>query len=202
MQAPKLSMFNGQTASLSVNDTQFFLSSVNVQPMMGIFTYTPIVQPFPFGVQLTMQAVITADRRFVRMSLAPSLTNLATPDVELFPIVVPIFPNLDGTFTGNPVVLTQFIQQPRITQVSVQTTVAVPDGGTVLMGGLKRLSEGRTEYGPPVLSKIPYLNRLFKNVGYGRETESLLIMVTPRIIIQEEEEERQTGYRRPQRIIP
>jgi type II secretory pathway component GspD/PulD (secretin) len=202
MQAPKLSMFNGQTASLNVNDTQFFLSSVNVQPMMGIFTYTPIVQPFPFGVQLTMQAVITADRRFVRMSLAPTLTNLATPDVELFPIVVPIFPNLDGTFTGNPVVLTQFIQQPRITTVSVQTTVAVPDGGTVLMGGLKRLSEGRNEFGPPVLSKIPFINRLFKNVGYGRSTESLLIMVTPRIIIQEEEEERQTGYRRPQRIIP
>jgi general secretion pathway protein D len=62
------------------------------------------------------------------------------------------------------------------------------------MGGLKRLSEARSEYGPPVLSKIPYINRLFKNVGYGRDAESLLIMVTPRIIIQEEEEERQTGY--------
>jgi general secretion pathway protein D len=55
------------------------------------------------------------------------------------------------------------------------------------------MNEGRNEFGPPVLSKIPYINRLFKNVGYGREAESLLIMVTPRIIIQEEEETRLTG---------
>jgi general secretion pathway protein D len=72
--------------------------------------------------------------------------------------------------------------------------VTVPDGGTVVMGGLKRMSEGRLEYGPPVLSKIPYINRLFRNVGYGRSGTSILIMVTPRIIIQEEEEERATGF--------
>ncbi|NQU25992.1 MAG: hypothetical protein HQ567_32290, partial [Candidatus Nealsonbacteria bacterium] len=53
-----------------------------------------------------------------------------------------------------------------------------------------RLSEGRNEFGVPILSKVPYLKRLFKNVGIGRETQSLLMMVTPRIIIQEEEEER------------
>jgi general secretion pathway protein D len=29
---------------------------------------------------------------------------------------------------------------------------------------------------------------LFKNVGIGREAQSLMMMVTPRIIIQEEEE--------------
>jgi general secretion pathway protein D len=34
------------------------------------------------------------------------------------------------------------------------------------------------------------LNRLFKNVGIGRDTQSLMLMVTPRIIIQEEEEEK------------
>src|SRR5262249_23398346 len=99
--------------------------------------------------------------------------------------------------TGQPIVFTQFIQMPVITSVSVSTTVAVPDGGTVLMGGLKRLSEGRNEFGPPILSKIPNINRLFKNVGYRREAHSLLMMVTPRIIIQEEEEERQTGVTRP-----
>ena len=134
--------------------------------------------------------------------MTPTLTNLANPVVTLFPVVVPIFPLFDGTGTGQPVVFTQFLQQPRVTTVSVQTTVAVPDGGTVLMGGLKRLSEGRNEYGPPILSKIPYINRLFKNVGYGRDAESLLIMVTPRIIIQAEEEEKQTGYVPPPAVVP
>ena len=63
------------------------------------------------------------------------------------------------------------------------------------MGGLKTLSEGRNEFGPPVLSKIPYLNRLFKNVGIGRETQHIMIMVTPRIIINAEEEINQTEGR-------
>jgi len=74
--------------------------------------------------------------------------------------------------------------------ISVATTVSVPDGGTVLLGGIKRLREGRNEFGVPLLGKVPYIDRLFRNVGIGRETDSLMMMVTPHIIIQEEEEER------------
>ncbi|MBR9804293.1 type II and III secretion system protein, partial [bacterium] len=81
------------------------------------------------------------------------------------------------------------LQQPIQEQVFVQTVVSVPDGGTVLLGGVKRLREGRNMAGVPILNKIPYVSRLFKNTGVGRETESLMLMVTPRIIIQEEEEQ-------------
>jgi general secretion pathway protein D len=71
--------------------------------------------------------------------------------------------------------------------------VNVPDGGTILLGGIKRLRENRIERGVPMLSKIPYINRLFKNVGIGRETNTFMMTVTPRILIREEEEERQAG---------
>ncbi|MCP4783847.1 MAG: type II and III secretion system protein [Fuerstiella sp.] len=81
------------------------------------------------------------------------------------------------------------VQQPVVEQISVSTTVSVPDGGTVLLGGIKRLREGRNMAGVPILNKIPYVSRLFKNSGVGRETESVMLMVTPRIIIHEEEEE-------------
>jgi type II secretory pathway component GspD/PulD (secretin) len=197
MQAPKLTLFNGQTSRITATDSQFFITGVQVQTALGQFLYTPQSMFFNFGSTITIQAVISADRRFVRLSLTPNLTNLATPLVELFPVVTPIFPQFDGTFTGQPVVFTQFLQRPIIQNVNINTTVAVPDGGTVLLGGLKRLSEGRNEFGPPILSKIPFIDRLYKNVGYGREAESLLIMVTPRIIINEEEELRQTGYSPP-----
>jgi general secretion pathway protein D len=82
---------------------------------------------------------------------------------------------------------------PQFSFVTVTTTVSVPDGGTVLLGGIKRLNEGRTERGLPILSKIPYISRLFRNTSIGRETTSLMMMVTPRIIIQEEEEENLLG---------
>ena len=91
----------------------------------------------------------------------------------------------------------QFLQQPAFTNLNIQTTVVCPDGGTVLLGGLKTLQEGRNEFGPPFLSKIPYLNRLFKNVGIGRETRHIMIMVTPRIIINEEIEGEILGNQPP-----
>ncbi|NOX53698.1 MAG: type II and III secretion system protein, partial [Planctomycetes bacterium] len=99
---------------------------------------------------------------------------------------------LGGGFGGGPgfgAGTTVTVQQPIQEIINVTTTVSVPDGGTVLLGGVKKLREGRNMAGVPILNKIPYISRLFKNTGVGRETESLMLMVTPRIIIQEEEEE-------------
>ena len=192
MQAPKLTLFNGQTSTITISDLQFFVTSVQVLQIGGQVIFVPTNTPVPTGgVTMTISAVISADRRYVRMSLTPSLTNLASANITLFPITTFITPVFEGGAVGQPVPFTQFLQQPTFNSISVQTTVNVPDGGTVLLGGLKRLSEGRNEFGPPILSNIPYLDRLFKNVGYGRETTSLLMMVTPRIIINEEEENRQ-----------
>lgn len=205
MQAPKLTMFNGQNANIIVAENQFFVTGVNVSTLVnGNITFAPQVQAFPFGVYMNVQPLISADRRTVRLNIPVTLTNLVPGPVSLFPVVVPIFPSSSALSTnpGDPITFTQYIQQPVINTIAVQTTVSVPDGGTVLMGGIKRLSESRNEYGPPVLSKIPYLNRLFRNNSYGREAESLLIMVTPRIIIQEEEEFYQTGYKAPPNVNP
>jgi type II secretory pathway component GspD/PulD (secretin) len=197
MQAPKLTMFNGQTATINIQDQQFFVLAVTVVSVGGQIVFVPQNTPVPLGVQLAIQTVVSADRRYVRMSLAPTLTNLASATVPLFPITTFITPTFDGGQQGQPVPFTQFIQEPTFTTVTVQTTVSVPDGGTVLMGGLKLLNEGRNEFGPPILSKIPYINRLFKNVGYGRDTTSLMLMVTPRIIINSEEELLATGVGAP-----
>ena len=142
---------------------------------------------------IAVQGVVSSDRRFVRMTLTPSFTVLSSATVPLFPVTAFITPVFEGGSQGVPIPFTQFFQQPAFQTISVQTTVAVPDGGTVLMGGLKTMSEGRNEFGPPVVSNIPYLNRLFKNTAIGRETRHIMLMVTPRIIINLEEEMTQTG---------
>jgi type II secretory pathway component GspD/PulD (secretin) len=207
MQAPKLTLFNGQRSTLTVTDQQFFVTSASVVVVNGQPVFIPNNQVFAVGVTINITAVISADRRFVRLAFdgvngGITLTNLSSAVVPLFPIVQLVPTVLDGNIQSSPVAFTQFFQQPVFNTVSVVTTVAVPDGGTVLMGGLKRLSEGRNEFGPPVLSKIPYLDRLFRNVGYGREVQNLMLMVTPRVIINEEEELRQTGVERPQAGLP
>lgn len=200
MQAPKLTLYNGQTSTINVTNSQNLVTGVQLTALPGgQFAILPQVTSNPFNsTSLTIQAVISADRRYVRMSITPTITNLLPGPgntIGTFPIVVPVFTSLEGNGAGQPILLTQFIQQPTFANITISTTVAVPDGGTVLLGGLKSLSEARSEFGPPLLSKVPYISRLFRNVGYGRETESLLIMVTPRIIIQAEEEERQTNFR-------
>lgn len=193
MQAPKLTMFNGQSAQIQIQDQQFFLTNIQVAQVNGQLVFVPTNSPFPLGVSMFMQPVVSGDRRFVRLNLQQTMTNLSSATVPLIPVTTFITPIFEGGYQGQPIPFTQYMQQPTFSTVNVQTTVVVPDGGTVVLGGLKWLQEGRNEFGPPVLSKIPYLNRLFQNVGYGREGQSLLMMVTPRIIINREEEERETG---------
>ena len=202
MQAPKLTLFNGQTATMNITESEFLVTSVQVFSVNGQIVFVPQNNLLP-GIggnnagnfAITIQGVVSADRRFVRLNQAITLSAQTGATVPLFPITTFITPVFEGGSQGVPIPFTQFLQQPSFTILNISTTVVCPDGGTVLMGGLKTLSEGRNEFGPPFLSKIPYLNRLFKNVGIGRETRHIMIMVTPRIIINAEEEITQTEGR-------
>ncbi|MGD9126639.1 MAG: general secretion pathway protein GspD [Planctomycetia bacterium] len=203
LQAPKVTLFNGQQAFVSDQSQSPFVMSV--VPVVGDFAAAqqPVIVILSEGTFLTVQAVVSADRRFVRLTVVPFFSTIG--DVDTFTFTGERTTTSDTSTEGSTVVpndhtrendirsdtvLGTTVQLPTFSSVSVTTTVSVPDGGTVLLGGIKRLSEGRSEFGVPMLNQIPYVNRLFKNVGIGRETQSLMMMVTPRIIIQEEEEER------------
>jgi general secretion pathway protein D len=204
LQAPKVTLFNGQQASVFDQTTTPFV--ISVIPVVGDFAaaYQPVITVLSEGTSLTVQATISNDRRFVRLTVLPFFSQIG--DVREFTFSGSktttkrtTASDTKGGGGGDSTASTDdqttstdgiTIQLPNFSFVTVNTTVSVPDGGTVLLGGIKRLSEGRNEFGVPILSKLPYINRLFKNVGIGRETQSLMMMVTPRIIIQEEEEER------------
>ncbi|HMO35106.1 MAG TPA: hypothetical protein PKA06_03590, partial [Gemmatales bacterium] len=174
LQAPKITMFNGQAASISSFTTELFVTDVIATPnfFTGIPVFTPVQTPFPTGTSLTVQAVVTNDRRYVQLTMQPFITTV-TDRSRSFTAVAGIT-----------------VQQPVTSTITLATTVMVPDGGTILVGGLKQMQEQRREFGPPILSKIPYINRLFRNQSYGKSATSLMFMVTPRIIINEEEEEK------------
>jgi general secretion pathway protein D len=203
LQAPKVTLFNGQLATVSdISQSPFVISVI---PVVGDFAAAqqPVIVVLSEGTFLTVQAVVSSDRRFVRLTVVPFFSNIG--DVNTFTFTGSSTSTEDdssegkiGDTTGRTKKTTTSsegttVQLPTFSFVSVSTTVSVPDGGTVLLGGIKRLSEGRNEFGVPVLNKLPYINRLFRNVGIGRETQSLMMMVTPRIIIQEEEEFNLTG---------
>lgn len=201
LQAPKVTLFNGQQGIVA--DTSLRPFVISVIPVVGEFAAAqqPVIVVLSEGTLLTVQAVVSDDRRYVRLTLVPFFSQIG--DVDTF-----TFEGSETTSTSNSTNSGQdgndetndtaqqvvrsgtTVQLPTFQIITVATTVSVPDGGTVLLGGVKRLSEQRSEFGVPLLGKIPYIDRLFRNVGIGRDTNSLMMMVTPHIIIQEEEEER------------
>ena len=66
--------------------------------------------------------------------------------------------------------------------------MSVPDGGTLLIGGLKLSGERDVDAGVPILSRIPILKRAFSNTSNVKDDQVLLILIKPTIIIQEEAE--------------
>ena len=224
MQAPKVTLFNGQNAFINDSVSRPFVTSVI--PVVGDFAAAqqPVITVLSEGTSVNVQAVVSNDRRFVRLTLIPRFSQIGKVQEFQFegsrststksadeksgldggvgqqgqnPLGASL--GLNAKTSNEQTVRSSgtTIQQPEYITTSVTTTVSVPDGGTVLLGGIKRLREGRNEFGVPILSKIPYINRLFKNVGMGRTTDSLMLMVTPRIIIQEEEEDKLLGVNRP-----
>ena len=117
----------------------------------------------------------------MNVGLNVNLTNLAKSVTDATPVGFSYTPKGEA-----PTAFTQLLQSPSISRLALDGAFTVPDGGTALIGGWRREHEVRVENGLPMLSEIPYLNRLFKNAGYHRETECVLMMVTPRIIIEEE----------------
>jgi general secretion pathway protein D len=202
LQAPKVTLFNGQQGIVA--DTALRPFVISVIPVVGEFAAAqqPVIVVLSEGTLLTVQAVVSDDRKYVRLTLVPFFSQIG--DVDTF-----TFEGTETTSTssnttdededGNDetddsaeevIRSGTTVQLPTFQVITVATTVSVPDGGTVLLGGVKRLSENRSEVGVPLLSKVPYVDRLFRNVGIDRTTDSLMMMVTPHIIIQEEQEER------------
>ena len=58
----------------------------------------------------------------------------------------------------------------------------MPDGGTILLGGLKTSPDGERQIGLPILNKIPLINRLFRDQAFIQADQALMLLVTPRII--------------------
>lgn len=71
---------------------------------------------------------------------------------------------------------------PAIDITQLKTKVLVPNGETVVLGGVFGLDTNNSEVKVPVLGDIPYLGRLFKHTVRGETKTELLIFITPKII--------------------
>jgi pilus assembly protein CpaC len=113
-----------------------------------------------YGVVLKLQATIQADGKSLLMDMEPEVSSVDyATQVSISGFTVP------GFRTSK-----------------VKTKVNMPDGGTLLLGGLIQHEQSKSVSAIPFISKLPIIGELFKNTEFTNKTSELVILVTPEIV--------------------
>ncbi len=72
--------------------------------------------------------------------------------------------------------------RPTTLKRTVNTTVIIRDGHTIVIGGLIDDSFSLTEYKVPCLGDIPAFGRLFSSTAKGNRKTNLFVFLTPRVV--------------------
>jgi len=182
LQAPRITLYNGQRSYIAVATVTTYIADVTPVVAEAAVGWDPTIGAIPVGVTLDVRATVSADRRYVQMDLRPQVADIQGFEHSTVTAAVPMLG-----------IASAVIDLPRVRVQDFKTTVSVPDGGTLLLGGTRMYVETEAETGVPLLSKIPILKRLFNNRATLRHAQNLLILMKPKIIIQAEEE-KNLGY--------
>jgi type II secretion system protein D len=71
---------------------------------------------------------------------------------------------------------------PTVNSQRLTTTVTVPSGATVVLGGLINDTIEKQESGIPVVDQFPYLGNLFKFQTHTRKRTELLVFIQPTVV--------------------
>ena len=74
------------------------------------------------------------------------------------------------------------VSVPKIDTQKLTTTVIVPDGATILMGGLISQTDSKASSGIPFISTIPLMGNLFKSTTDDTERRELVVMIQPSVV--------------------
>lgn len=89
---------------------------------------------------------------------------------------------------------TSGIDSPTIRQRKVQTSVALTDGQTLALGGLVQETDRDTRSEVPGLGRVPVVGNLFRSKDSRRGRTELLILIRPRVILNEGDANSATAY--------
>jgi type II secretory pathway component GspD/PulD (secretin) len=78
------------------------------------------------------------------------------------------------------------IELPELRIQRLRTTATVPDGSTLMLGGLKRSVDQDQQSGLPWLSDIPVVGFLFTRKGDYQSRRKLLILMKASLLLPEE----------------
>lgn len=183
--APRVTASNGQRVYVSVITQRAYVQDYElVSGGTGLVVQEvadPVVGTFQDGVILDVQPVISADRKYITLDVRPTIASLINGIISTVQISL-------GSITQAAQLVE--IDLPEISLQQAFTSVTVPDGGTVLLGGFRSLNERKYESYIPIVGKIPLLKNIFRRKAYLRERRSLYILITATVVDLREEERR------------
>jgi general secretion pathway protein D len=89
---------------------------------------------------------------------------------------------------------TSGIDSPTIRQRKVQTSVALGDGQTLALGGLVQENNSVSRSEVPGLGKVPLVGNLFRNKNSRKGRTELLILIRPRVVMNDHDAAEATRY--------
>jgi type IV pilus assembly protein PilQ len=128
------------------------------------------------GVEVPIQTTInnTISVQYEDATLELRVTPQITDDNNIFLII-----DVNNASVGASV----SIAGPSINTQRATTQVLVPDGGTVVFGGITVTSRSKSATYVPWLGSIPILGHLFKTSNATDQDQELLFFVSPKILV-------------------
>lgn len=169
---PQIRTLDNVEASVFVGRDVPVVTNVNINSQTG--QASPVTQQQPAGIQLTVRPRINPDGTVVlETATQKSAFNTAAG------AGVPIFVNSDGTTINAPI-------RDRAEALS---SVSVPNGHTVILGGMITQTDTTLTHKVPWLGDVPILGQAFRYDSSVTSRRELLIFLTPRVILNDADSE-------------
>ena len=194
LNAPKLMTSSGSLASVDMVKEYYFPDSweemeveIETSDNSSKVTITPPVPEFgdstPIGIQFKVKPEMLNDRRTIRMTLTPKLTNFLRKD-EWTLSVWGVDRQLDsgGKYIETEVTYSYKIWRPVISERTLNMVVDVYDGQTVVLGGMVQNETQSRIDKVPFFSELPFIGRFFQSHAENTVRNNLLIFVTARLV--------------------
>jgi hypothetical protein len=166
--APIVSVYNTQRAFVTVVNQVSFVQGYEVDVATAAFIADPVIGVAQEGIVLDVRPTISYDRKYIALDVETTVAELERPFPSITTLLGP---------SGSPVTFSI----PVLNVQDAQTTVVVPDGGAVVLGGFKHVRYKNRTAETPWFADIPVLGFFFREKGLDDEVTDLIIVIRAKI---------------------
>jgi len=171
---PRILTLDNQEASINVGKLVPFIQSSRQTPEGSIIN---TIQYQDIGILLRVTPHIN-EQGIVTMQIHPEISEVAS--------------------ASESVVISEGVTAPTFNRNAADTTVAIRNGQTVVLGGLIREFEDEADSGIPILKDLPILGVLFSKTSKVKQRRELMIFITPHVVYTQQELEALTELEKSQ----